>query len=113
MHMCALVYARMYAAVREKIGMYLLLGTWDLRGHRHTRIGECVLLLQRDDGKKHTGVYPLLESCALTVGGPENQPGVSSLCSRRYESANEQEPQTVLAGGRALTAARSPFLAAS
>ena len=102
MHMCALVQARMYLRLYEELA-------W---ASAHAYLCERVLLLQRDDGKKHTGAYPF-KSCALTDGGPENQPGVSSFCSRGYESASEQGPQTVLAGGRALTAARSPFLAAS
>jgi hypothetical protein len=98
--------------VREKNWMYLPLayGTWV--GISTGRICECVLLLQRADGKKPAGEYPYL-FFSLTDVGPEPNPGVSSLCSRGRESANEQEPQTVLAGGRASTAARSPSLAAS
>jgi hypothetical protein len=81
---------------------------WDWRGLRH-RAYLCVLLLQSDDGKKRTGAYPFAESLSLTDAGAENRPGVSSLCNPRRESGNKPR----LAGERALTAARSPSLAAS
>jgi hypothetical protein len=66
-------------------------------------------LLQCADGKERTGAYPY--GFSLTDTRPEVS--FSSLCSRGRESTNEQEPHTVLAGGRASTAARSPILAAS
>ncbi len=96
--------------VRGKIWMHLLPKMSDLRGPGHTRVCECLLLLQCAYGKERTGAYPK-SSCSLTDTRPGDS--ASSLCSRGRESTNEQEPQTVLAGERALTAARSPSLAAS
>ena len=81
-----------------------------MRGPGHTRVCECLLLLPCADGKERTGAYPC-SSFSLTDTRPGDS--VSSLCSRGRESTNEQEPHTVLAGERALTAARSPSLAAS
>jgi hypothetical protein len=45
--------------------------------------------------------------------GPKTIRESAASATEGVESAKEQEPQTVLAGGRALTAAKSPFLAAS
>jgi hypothetical protein len=80
-----------------------------LRGPGHTRLCECLLLLQCADGKERTGAYPS-SSFLLTDTRPGDS--VSSICSRGRESMNEQEPHTALAGGRASTAARSPEMAA-
>jgi hypothetical protein len=80
---------------------------------RHMRLARASARVFVKCWKKPTRAHPCV-SFSLTDRGPENQPGgsVSSLCGRGRESPNEQEPQTVLAGGRASMVARSPLLAA-
>ena len=99
--MCALVHGCIYECAWKDLDVFT---PW------HVGTCERLLLLQSADGKRHTGAYPR-SSCSLT--DTRTGDSVSSLCSRGRESTNEQGPHTVLEGGRASTAARSPCLAAS